>query len=174
MFTIIWNPRGFYVIDRFLNDFKMNREYFVTNILILLTCVYIIALLLLIAHTPKLLTSDRCANILSASKRKEKPNRTSSLKTMKNQNNGIVLHIIRPNCPGSSIGVKPKVLVTWSINVIRTSWLGNCFQRLNTQIFSDSTCPPRRSRRANIWYFPQTDWVSNFNKVQWSRRHQLR
>jgi hypothetical protein len=76
---------------------------------------------------------------------------------MKNQNNSRVLHIIRPNCPGSSIGVKPKVLVTRSINVIRTNWLGNYFQHLNAQIFSDSTCPPRGSRHANIWSVPQTD-----------------
>jgi hypothetical protein len=34
MFTIIWNPTGFYVIDRFPNDTKMNSDYFVTNILI--------------------------------------------------------------------------------------------------------------------------------------------
>jgi histone-lysine N-methyltransferase SETMAR len=34
MFTIIWNPSGFYVVDRLPNDTKMNRAYFVTNILI--------------------------------------------------------------------------------------------------------------------------------------------
>jgi histone-lysine N-methyltransferase SETMAR len=34
MFTIIWNPSGFYVIDRLPNDTKMNSAYFVTNILI--------------------------------------------------------------------------------------------------------------------------------------------
>jgi hypothetical protein len=34
MFTIIWNPTGFYVLDIFPNDTKMNSEYFVTNILI--------------------------------------------------------------------------------------------------------------------------------------------
>jgi hypothetical protein len=34
MFTIIWNPIGFYVVDRFPNDTKMNSDYFVTNILI--------------------------------------------------------------------------------------------------------------------------------------------
>jgi hypothetical protein len=34
MFTIIWNPTGFYVVDRFPNDIKMNSDYFVTNILI--------------------------------------------------------------------------------------------------------------------------------------------
>jgi hypothetical protein len=33
MFTMIWNPSGFYVVDRFLNAIKMNSEYFVTNIL---------------------------------------------------------------------------------------------------------------------------------------------
>jgi hypothetical protein len=32
MFMIIWNPTGFYVVDRFLNDTKMNSAYFVTNI----------------------------------------------------------------------------------------------------------------------------------------------
>jgi hypothetical protein len=31
MFTIIWNPTGFYVFDRFPNDTKMNSDYFVTN-----------------------------------------------------------------------------------------------------------------------------------------------
>jgi hypothetical protein len=34
MFTIIWNPTGFYVVDRFRNDTKMNSDYFVTNIFI--------------------------------------------------------------------------------------------------------------------------------------------
>jgi hypothetical protein len=34
MFTIIWNPTGFYVVDRLPNDTKMNSDYFVTNILI--------------------------------------------------------------------------------------------------------------------------------------------
>jgi hypothetical protein len=34
MFTIIWNPTGFYVFDRFPNDSKMNSNYFVTNIFI--------------------------------------------------------------------------------------------------------------------------------------------
>jgi hypothetical protein len=34
MFTIIWNPTGFYVVDRLLNDTKMNSDYFVTNIVI--------------------------------------------------------------------------------------------------------------------------------------------
>jgi hypothetical protein len=31
MFTIIWNPTGFYVVDRLPNDTKMNSDYFVTN-----------------------------------------------------------------------------------------------------------------------------------------------
>jgi hypothetical protein len=34
MFTIIWNPSGFYVVDRLPNDTKMNSAYFVTNIFI--------------------------------------------------------------------------------------------------------------------------------------------
>jgi hypothetical protein len=34
MFTIIWNPSGFYVIDRLPNHRKMNSAYFVTNIFI--------------------------------------------------------------------------------------------------------------------------------------------
>jgi hypothetical protein len=34
IFTIIWNPSGFYVVDRLLNDTKTNSAYFVTNILI--------------------------------------------------------------------------------------------------------------------------------------------
>jgi hypothetical protein len=34
MFTIMWNPSGFYVIDRFPNDAKMNSDYFVPNIFI--------------------------------------------------------------------------------------------------------------------------------------------
>jgi hypothetical protein len=33
-FTFIWNPGGFYVIDKFPNDTKMNNDYFVTNIII--------------------------------------------------------------------------------------------------------------------------------------------
>jgi hypothetical protein len=33
MFTIIWNPTGFYVVDRLPNDIKMNSADFVTNIL---------------------------------------------------------------------------------------------------------------------------------------------
>jgi hypothetical protein len=32
IFTIIWNPNGFYIIDRFPNDTKMNSVYFVANI----------------------------------------------------------------------------------------------------------------------------------------------
>jgi hypothetical protein len=36
MFTIIWNPTGFYVIDRLPNDTKMNSDYFVTSTLIFL------------------------------------------------------------------------------------------------------------------------------------------
>jgi hypothetical protein len=35
MFTIMWNASGFYIVDRLLNDTKMNSNYFVTNILIL-------------------------------------------------------------------------------------------------------------------------------------------
>jgi hypothetical protein len=34
MFIIIWNPSGFYVVDRLLNDIKMNSDYFVTNLFI--------------------------------------------------------------------------------------------------------------------------------------------
>jgi hypothetical protein len=34
MFTIIWNPNGFYVVDRLPNDIKMNIDYFVTNLII--------------------------------------------------------------------------------------------------------------------------------------------
>jgi histone-lysine N-methyltransferase SETMAR len=36
MLMIMWNPSGFYVIDRVPNDTKMNSAYFMTNILILL------------------------------------------------------------------------------------------------------------------------------------------
>jgi histone-lysine N-methyltransferase SETMAR len=32
----MWNSSGFYVIERFPNDTKMNSDYFVTNMLILL------------------------------------------------------------------------------------------------------------------------------------------
>jgi hypothetical protein len=32
MFTIIWNPSGFYIVDRLQNDTKMNNGYLVTNI----------------------------------------------------------------------------------------------------------------------------------------------
>jgi hypothetical protein len=35
MFTIMWNPNGFYVVDRLPNDTKMNSDYFVTDIFIL-------------------------------------------------------------------------------------------------------------------------------------------
>jgi hypothetical protein len=31
MFAIIWNPSGFYAVDRFRNHAKMNSAYFVTN-----------------------------------------------------------------------------------------------------------------------------------------------
>jgi transposase len=31
-FTIIWNPTGFYFVDRLPNDIKMNSAYLVTNI----------------------------------------------------------------------------------------------------------------------------------------------
>jgi hypothetical protein len=34
MFTILWNPSGFYVVDKLPNDTKMNNTYFVTNLLI--------------------------------------------------------------------------------------------------------------------------------------------
>jgi hypothetical protein len=34
MFTIIWNPTEFYVVDRLPNDAKMNNDYFLINILI--------------------------------------------------------------------------------------------------------------------------------------------
>jgi hypothetical protein len=34
MFTIMWNPSSFYVVDRLTNDIKMNGGYFVTNIFI--------------------------------------------------------------------------------------------------------------------------------------------
>jgi hypothetical protein len=33
MFTIIWNLHSFHVVDKFPNDAKMNRDYFVTKIL---------------------------------------------------------------------------------------------------------------------------------------------
>jgi hypothetical protein len=33
MSAIIWNPTGFYVVDRLLNDTKMNSAYFLTSIL---------------------------------------------------------------------------------------------------------------------------------------------
>jgi hypothetical protein len=33
MLTITWNPTGFYVVDRLLNDTTMNGAYFVTNVL---------------------------------------------------------------------------------------------------------------------------------------------
>jgi hypothetical protein len=32
LFTIIWNPAGFYVVDRLPNDTKMNSAYVVANI----------------------------------------------------------------------------------------------------------------------------------------------
>jgi hypothetical protein len=31
---MIWNSSGFSVVDRLLNDAKMNNAYFVTNVLI--------------------------------------------------------------------------------------------------------------------------------------------
>jgi hypothetical protein len=31
MFALIWNPSGFYVIDRLPNDAAKNSDYFVTN-----------------------------------------------------------------------------------------------------------------------------------------------
>jgi hypothetical protein len=36
MFTIMWNPSGFYVINILPNDIKMSNDYFVTNMLIIL------------------------------------------------------------------------------------------------------------------------------------------
>jgi hypothetical protein len=36
MFMTIWNPSGFYVVDRLPNHNKMNSAYFTTNVLILL------------------------------------------------------------------------------------------------------------------------------------------
>jgi hypothetical protein len=32
MFTIIWNPNGFHVVESLPNDTKMNNDYFLTNI----------------------------------------------------------------------------------------------------------------------------------------------
>jgi hypothetical protein len=34
MFTIVWSPSGFYVIDRFPNDAKVNSTYLVTNLFV--------------------------------------------------------------------------------------------------------------------------------------------
>jgi hypothetical protein len=34
IFTIISNPTGFYAVDRFPNDAKMNSDYFLPNVLI--------------------------------------------------------------------------------------------------------------------------------------------
>jgi hypothetical protein len=34
MFTIVWNPSGFYVVNGLPNHIKMNRSYFVINLLI--------------------------------------------------------------------------------------------------------------------------------------------
>jgi hypothetical protein len=34
MFTIMWNSNGFHAVDRLPNDMKMNRAYFLTNVLI--------------------------------------------------------------------------------------------------------------------------------------------
>jgi hypothetical protein len=34
IFTIVWNPTGFYLVDRLQNDSKMNSDYFATNIFI--------------------------------------------------------------------------------------------------------------------------------------------
>jgi hypothetical protein len=34
MFTIIWNPSGFDVVDRLPNNTKINSAYFMTNVLI--------------------------------------------------------------------------------------------------------------------------------------------
>jgi hypothetical protein len=36
MFTIVWNPSSFYIVDRLPNDVKMSSNYFVTNVLILI------------------------------------------------------------------------------------------------------------------------------------------
>jgi hypothetical protein len=33
MFTIIWNPRSFHVVEKLQKDTKMTSEYFVTHIL---------------------------------------------------------------------------------------------------------------------------------------------
>jgi hypothetical protein len=35
MLKSIWNPSGFYVVERLLNDPKKNNHYFVTHLLIL-------------------------------------------------------------------------------------------------------------------------------------------
>jgi hypothetical protein len=34
IFTIMWNPNGFYIVDRLPNDTKMTSAYFLTNVLI--------------------------------------------------------------------------------------------------------------------------------------------
>jgi hypothetical protein len=34
MFTIIWNPSGFYIVDKLPNDTKMNGAYFVAQVII--------------------------------------------------------------------------------------------------------------------------------------------
>jgi hypothetical protein len=31
MFTIMWNSRGFYIVDKLQNNVKMNNEYFITE-----------------------------------------------------------------------------------------------------------------------------------------------
>jgi hypothetical protein len=36
MFTIMWNPRGFHIVNQLPRDIKMDRDYFTTNALALL------------------------------------------------------------------------------------------------------------------------------------------
>jgi hypothetical protein len=79
-------------------------------------------------------------------------NHRSSLKTLNNQNNSKILHVIHPKCPGNIIGAKQKVLVTRSINKIWISRWRQSFLLWNAQILFDLTRPMRGSRRAKFLY----------------------
>jgi hypothetical protein len=85
------------------------------------TDVFLIALLLLIAHSPifwhAIIEQISCSLVNEM----QNTNRTSGLKIMKNQNNRKVLQIIRLKCAGNAIDAKQERLVARSVKVILTN-----------------------------------------------------
>jgi hypothetical protein len=70
------------------------------------TCVYKIALLYEIAHSPNFWHAILARIACSLVQEKQNTNHRNSLKTLNNQTNSKIVQIIRPKCPRSLIGAK--------------------------------------------------------------------